>query len=408
MSASRHSLASIASWRDSGSPIPGELPRTLGSELGSHWADSSFERELNRHGEEGSSDGESARTRHDTKQAEKDDGAEYESPESTLGTNSTSTPTRHRGGLLFSDDASTELSPAKTTSLLAEFDLDTTADVIPAGALRYSGPPDSETYEQLAAAASELPAVWESEEELELGQVRGRGLHSGKVADSVLRRLEWREPGGFEGEDYWSKYPEEDEEDAGEPMLMLESKSMVAERERRRPEGGNRRRRRRTRAERGSDDHSLSYVGHGQEDSPTSRRKGALARLGLHDPHDYASEDEDDRVVEGSRYTGSRRYGHRGEDDWTESSAAAHSDYSGDESSQMSDFSYLSHNPADARRKVAHGDNTFYPLTRRARYAPRMLANRFTDSAMLHLFNIVTYFRFFAVLGIAIAYAVWQ
>lgn len=409
MSASRQSLSSVASWR-SGSPAP----RTLGSELGSHWADSSFERDLNAkaNGESGAEDHEEAVTL-----PEGDDRTE-----STLGASSTSTPTRHKLGatglrhdiLLTSDNEDSEgpehISPTQsraTKRVIADFELDTTADLIPRGALRYAGAPDSETYEQLTRAASELPAVWESEEDLDPEMGRGRGLHSGKVADSVLRRLEWREPyeGEAQHEDYWAKYPEEEDGDGtGEQMLRLESNDMVAERERHRLRRRMRRRRRRQRAKAQTC----------EEDSPLTRRRQALARLGLQDPHDYVSDESDDRYrkrVGGSDFTGSRRseYGEEDESSGSDGSHSTRSGYTGSYSSaDMSDFSYLSHNPLDARRYVARTDNTFYPLTRRARYAPRMLAHRFTDVAMQHLFTLVTYVRFFAVLGLAIAYALWQ
>ncbi|GAA5973757.1 hypothetical protein JCM11641_005119 [Rhodosporidiobolus odoratus] len=50
----------------------------------------------------------------------------------------------------------------------------------------------------------------------------------------------------------------------------------------------------------------------------------------------------------------------------------------------------------------------YYPLTLRARYHPRMLATMWTDSAARQVVAVVTWVRFLVVLGMALAFALWQ
>ncbi|GAA5919748.1 hypothetical protein JCM6882_008935 [Rhodosporidiobolus microsporus] len=57
-----------------------------------------------------------------------------------------------------------------------------------------------------------------------------------------------------------------------------------------------------------------------------------------------------------------------------------------------------------------HGGRSadYYPLTLRARYAPRMVVRMWTDSAVQHVVTLVTWLRFLVVLGMALVYAVYQ
>lgn len=123
-----------------------------------------------------------------------------------------------------------------------------------------------------------------------------------------------------------------------------------------------------------------------REGTPLSRRQLALRRLGL-------------------------------EDSPTSSSATLHADphhlayscssHSSDNDSLQSDYSNLSNTLVRRGRKYRHRNN-FYPLTLRARYAPKMVLSRVTEGAVGHLFTLVTYLRFFVVLGMALAWALWQ
>ncbi|KAM0792784.1 hypothetical protein ACM66B_002553 [Microbotryomycetes sp. NB124-2] len=458
----RHSISPV-SRRTSHPQRPSQPPRTLSSELGSELRQASFEREpielfdrnsyddeeeeVDYQGENGRCDFEGRDRRYESGEDE-----EYEAqPSSSTATNSTSTPTKvHRRHSQrasrrshhqrrFSDLPS-NIESFVTGSIYA--DLDTAQDVLPVGSLRHTGPPDAETYEKLTSVVGDLPAVWEDEDDFAIvgtslvGKGKSRhsrrtsgvkGLRSGWVPRSVLQTLEWKETEEDDSEAYWSRYPDEEEQEGADDSRRIESREMVDERDRQ--ERRERRRERRRRERRSDKGKRRAYDQEGfdalreevqeEADTPLSRREHALKRLGLDTlpdfrsrfDHDAAygrpssfrafSDDEDDsRGVYDSDISGS---------DYTRSYDEGEYDSQDDDDDETcSSFSHLSDSAVTSARQRGSHDNTFYPLTLRARYAPKMVVARMTDSAVKHLFLLVTYVRFFVVLGMALSWALWQ
>ncbi|SCZ92641.1 BZ3500_MvSof-1268-A1-R1_Chr5-2g08059 [Microbotryum saponariae] len=257
---------------------------------------------------------------------------------------------------------------------------DTSRPLVPRGLLRYSGPPENADYDNLDRAASELPAAWEDE-----GYGRDppapHGL--GRVGG---RLLEWVEGGNDEFADeekLWSRYPEE-EEDIDPQMARLESREDVEAKSLHSLSSSLLRRRHRRSAKHRSRAGSLKrsrvvssrFRDVFNQEEPTdeeerlTRRQVALRRMGLEEDLEYSEE--------GSQC-----------DDYD----------SGDDESIMTDYEVLD-------RRARQGD--YYPVSLRARYAPKMVIARITDKAMQHLVELVTYLRFFALLAMAVTFALWQ
>ncbi|BGP22102.1 hypothetical protein Rt10032_c18g5942 [Rhodotorula toruloides] len=70
------------------------------------------------------------------------------------------------------------------------------------------------------------------------------------------------------------------------------------------------------------------------------------------------------------------------------------------ESDISSDYDHLNHS---LRRS-----SDYYPLSVRARYHPRMVVARMTDTVVQKIVSFVTWIRFLVILGMAIVFAVWQ
>ncbi|KAK4046422.1 hypothetical protein OIV83_006081 [Microbotryomycetes sp. JL201] len=474
LSSSLGSINSIASLtapvcRKSPSPVshrrkpskggrrPRQPPRTLSSELGSELPQATFEREpveLSDDCSYGYHEHFTDNPRYfggdlscHTSSDEEDVNEPGVRPSSGAATNSTSTPTKdnrrqthHRQRLSggrhrrrFSDLPS-NVESFVTGSVYA--DLDTAQDVVPVGSLKHSGPPDADSYEKLANVVGDLPAVWEDEDDLDPFQVGPsslllpvgvnaghsrrksgvKGVRSGWVPRSVIQTLEWKQTEDDDDETYWSRYPEEEDEQDRDAK-RIESREMVDEREMQ-----ERRARRKTRQKRRRrlDAKGKARAGDNidEADTPMSRREHALRRLGLDTLPDFHSRfdrhaaygnltysgnsgDEDDHESRAydSDYSGSS---------WTRSYDEEDYDYSDDSHETSSSFSHLSDTAVTCARQRNKRDNTFYPLTLRARYAPKMVVSRLTDSAVKHLFMLVTYVRFFVVLGMALSWALWQ
>ncbi|KAM0751770.1 hypothetical protein T439DRAFT_324960 [Meredithblackwellia eburnea MCA 4105] len=308
----------------SASPYPGDIApgRTLGSELGSEWED----------------EGDGGDLSHDVGQY----GDEDEDEQSNA---STWTPTKLR---------------APHQDYYVDRPDPTLEDLIPPGSLRYSGPPDANTYERIAQAVAEAPAVWEAEDEFGPPPPRtGRGL---------LRNLRWAEEEN--DSDPWEskKYPEPDSPTG---VAMIESREDVERREDEALWGPGKKKKLRRRA-----------------NTKRSRRDQALLRLGL--PLDYGNDDSADDIDRFQGAEGSCIDRNSGEDD-----------DEGDTSDNISEFEYLNANEHRQR-----GD--YYPVSLRARYAPRAMASWAANSAINQVINLVLYFKLFAVLGFAVVFALWQ
>ncbi|SCV72641.1 BQ2448_4178 [Microbotryum intermedium] len=257
---------------------------------------------------------------------------------------------------------------------------DTSRPLIPRGSLRYSGPPENSDYDNLDRAATELPAAWEDEG---YGREPPAPYGLGRVGG---RLLEWVEGGNDEFADeekLWSRYPEE-EDDNDLQMARLESREDVEARSlqslspsslRRRHRRSGRHRARAASLKRSRVVSSrfrdvFDEEEQTDEEERLTRRQVALRRMGLEEDIEYSDE--------GSQF-----------DDYN----------SGDDESIMTDYEVLD-------RRTRQGD--YYPVSLRARYAPRMVIARITDKAMQHLVELVTYIRFFALLAMAVTFALWQ
>ncbi|KAL8279296.1 hypothetical protein RQP46_008333 [Phenoliferia psychrophenolica] len=297
---------------------PTDVGRTLGSELGSHW--------------DGDSDG---RIGEDTEDEERASSA------------STSTPLKHRStshmDLLINRDATLD-------------------DLIPPGSLRFSGPPDSMTYERISQAVAEAPVVWEKE----VGETQQPAPRSRR---GLLSSLNWGAKG--EEDDEWdaSKYPEPDESDTPGGPMLLESRESVEERE-----GADESRH-------WSEIRRRRYRRKGTEAPRSSRRDRALLRLGL--PEEYGLESSSQDEASPTRSSGS----------------VIDREDADDEDS--SEFEYL--HSSDHKER---GD--YYPVSLRARYAPRVMVSWAADSAIRQVVNFLLYLKLFVVLGLAVFFAIWQ
>ncbi|KAK4705007.1 hypothetical protein P7C70_g1204, partial [Phenoliferia sp. Uapishka_3] len=310
--------------RRSASTTPSHrLNRTLGSELGREWD-----------GGASSAASESGLVENDNDHDEDD----YSNA-------STSTPSKTRGPL----DYLLERDPSLS-------------DLIPHGSLRYSGPPDSSTYERISKAVSDAPAVWATEDG---PQAPRRGL---------LRSLQWTEP---MEDPLWesSKYPEPDgmDESSGAVIGLIENGPTQDD------EGSNEQ-------QRWNDIRKRRYRRKSTitEDHKGSRRDRALHRLGL--PAEYGQEgpEVDDNYEESP----SREIVERTPREY-------------DEDEATSEFEYLNSGEHPER-----GD--YYPVSLRARYAPKVLATWAADSALQQVINFVLYLKLFVVLGMAVFFALWQ
>lgn len=120
-----------------------------------------------------------------------------------------------------------------------------------------------------------------------------------------------------------------------------------------------------------------------RREAAQSRREMALERLGLESPHGtsrfrYGSPDKDATFDDDD------------DDD----------DEEGEEEKEMSEYDYV-----DGER-VRQG--SYWPMTLRARYAPRMLGLRLADKAISTVVLLVNYIRFFLILSFAIFFALYQ
>jgi hypothetical protein len=50
----------------------------------------------------------------------------------------------------------------------------------------------------------------------------------------------------------------------------------------------------------------------------------------------------------------------------------------------------------------------YWPIALRARYAPRMMITRSMDAVLRQLVIMLVYVRFYALLGLAVGFALWQ
>lgn len=223
-----------------------------------------------------------------------------------------------------------------------------TDDLFSLGALRRSGPPQSEAYEELSRRVDELPAEWADEPDA-VPEPAG-----------LLRNLAWARN---EASDPWEsrKYPEKVDTDFGlieDGRQVEEAGEQVGEDEERMGRAGKSRRRRRR-----SERTTLGSNNVDEDDSNLTRRELALRRLEYET--DEGHDDGDDREEE-----------------------------------EMSDFECLE---GDRART-----SDYWPVTLRARYAPKMVALRAADSALQRIVMLVTYIRFFFILAVALFYAIWQ
>lgn len=228
--------------------------------------------------------------------------------------------------------------------------LDTSYDLVPAGSLR-KGEPTEEGYAALQAASDEVPVAWEDEAGLvERKRGKGRGRGPRRPDRTVLGSLGWE--GDEDSKDFWKG-----EQKGGRSFTEIRGTIEYGKKERKQ-----------RRSKTGQDSYQSSA-----SKSALTRRSLALRRLGL--PLD-------------------------------DGSSTVVSDYSDDESqvagSVYSSFEYL------RSGEYAGREGTDYYPTGLARYHPKMVVTRLQSAATQQAMLLLTYIRFFVLLGLAICYALWQ
>ena len=237
---------------------------------------------------------------------------------------------------------------------------------LPPGSLRQSGPPEEEQYNTIDRAATRQDLVWMDSVDpyIPPKEPAPRGLQQ-----RLLQSLDWaRETRGDsddEGEGDLlqdGKYPSQEElaevQALKERMARLSYASL-------RPRARSTRKARRI---------GSRAAGEEDDEGMMSRREAAQKRLGLDaeeieiaDRSDYQSEaDEDDR-----------------------SCVSVVSAY-------------------DLLEGERLGEADYWPIALRARYAPRMMVNRSVDAVLRQLVILLVYVRFYALLALAVGFALWQ
>ena len=235
--------------------------------------------------------------------------------------------------------------------------LDTSYDLVPAGSLRHGEASEAE-YAALQAASAELPVAWEDEMEDRLTgrkRIKARGKGSRRPDRTVLSAIAYREE-EEDNEEFWKE-----KHKGGRSFNEIRGTIEYGEKKSRKQ-----------RRQKPVQDTDESFDLPASQSSLT-RRSLALRRLGL--PHD-------------------------------EGSSTLVSDYSDDESdyagSVYSSFDYL------RSGEYAGREGTDYYPTGLARYHPKMVAVRLQSAATQQAMLLLTYIRFFVVLGLAICWALWQ
>lgn len=232
--------------------------------------------------------------------------------------------------------------------------LDTSSEIFEVGTLRHTGPPRAREYDELAKMATDLPAVWEAEDEY--------GAHAPRPTKGLLSSLDWAvNTSDGEEEDLWrAKYPEEVATDFRRISFGRDSDGEEDDRLR-----GSRLRKRLAKGK--------GKQSRGEEEF--SRRQMALRRMGL--------------VLAGS---GSEEHDDNNDDDDRSADSC-------DEGDLSSDYDYV--------EKEQRG-NDYWPMTVRARYHPKVIVQRVTESAFNQVFAFATYIQFFVLLSMAVLWALWQ
>lgn len=235
--------------------------------------------------------------------------------------------------------------------------LDTSSEIFEVGTLRHSGPPRAQEYDELAKIATDLPAVWEAEDEY--------GRRAPRPTKGLLRSLDWAvHTSDGEEEDLWrAQYPEAVATDFRRISFGKDSDDDDEEDDRLRGA------RLRKRFAKGKGKQSS-----GEEEF--SRRQMALRRMGLVLAGSGSEEDIDCNNDDDDR-----------------------SAQSYDEGDLSSDYDYV-----EKERR----ENDYWPMTTRARYHPKVIVQRVTDSAFNQVFAFATYIQFFLLLSMAVLWALWQ
>ncbi|GAA5902836.1 hypothetical protein JCM8208_006488 [Rhodotorula glutinis] len=227
----------------------------------------------------------------------------------------------------------------------------TADDLLPAGSLRWAGPPEAETYAELEQAAEGLVPAWADDDDLTASSSSRRGERR-RIGDGGLRdEPDVRSRRAKDGKSSEGQV-------TGKGKGRATSSSAFSERDER-------------------DEVT-------RQSASQTRRRLALRRLGreastrtgLEVVHVAHSDDRD-----------RRRYRHKDVP-------------SCDDSDISSTYDELDH----PLTRTAD----YYPVALRSRYHPRMLATMMTDSAVQHLVTFVTWIQFLVVLGMALGFALWQ
>lgn len=249
---------------------------------------------------------------------------------------------------------------------------DTTSNVIAPGSLLEMDKPNPDTYEAITAAVDGMAAVWEDED--------GFGSRPPpRPSRRQLRGVQWAHEGQH-------TFPESDSPERlrieAPPSATMQQHRMNILRRRHYRSSSNRH---------GSmtlqdiqwedeEEEDEEYDSDPRSERVMTRREMALRRLELATAYDQGHSDDDMDELECDH-------------------GLSH-DYSEDDFDDNEDYEHVS--------SLERTKGDYYPMTLRARYHPRMIVQRATDSLVEQANWVVMYVRFFAVLALAVAFALWQ
>ncbi|GAA6064772.1 hypothetical protein JCM10212_006321 [Sporobolomyces blumeae] len=242
----------------------------------------------------------------------------------------------------------------------------TADDIVPAGSLA-GAIPNSKTYDELSTLADSLEPAWADEKPVEKLRLAGQGGPPQRLLEAPGSTLSPEEP--HRGKFGRGKAERGRKKSKKNKALVLAGIRFGSDEE-------------------DSEDDMRSEA----LSTPGARRTSALRRLGL----------------EASLRSTSRNFSRPGQPPTTYAPSTVldedgEQDVDDDDAASVVSSNY---DLVDTRDRLSSTD--YYPLTLRARYHPKMLANMMKDSAIRHVITLVTWVRLFVVLAMAVGFAVWQ
>ena len=262
------------------------------------------------------------------------------------------------------DPAYRPMSPNQTRVVSVYTGVRASHSFIPPGALRQSGPPEEEQYNTIDRAANRQDPVWMDSIDpyIPPKEATPRTLHS-----AWLESLDWARESRGDSDDEEDdvlqdgKYPTQEEIEKAE--LLKERMARLSYASLRLGKRSLKKKGRRIGTAAACD----------EREEGLTRREAAQRRLGLEE--------------------GEAEYADR-------------SDYSDAGADDRSCVSVVSEYDLLEGERPAQAD--YWPVALRARYAPRMVITRSMDAVLRQLVILLVYVRFYALLGLAVGFALWQ